>query len=175
MQSSKVCLQNILLKVAYFINYHIGIFVFPESYNFPQPICIWRWVTYLCDVYLLHGSLNGYLHYLAGLVTEFTHRICRYIHVHLPLYISWTPYCTSKQIQIDTSTTMYTPFLNRIKLTTWTICTFRVLNLSQTCCIKKLKFYNQKVPKQAEAKWDGVINPQNYNFNKVNLFLKSRL
>ena len=24
---------------------------------------------------------------------------------------------------------------------------------------------DQKVPKQAEAKRDGVINPQNYNFN----------
>ena len=30
------------------------------------------------------------------------------------------------QIQIETSTKMYTPFLNRIKLTTWTICAFRV-------------------------------------------------
>ena len=38
--------------------------------------------------------------------------------------------------------------------------------LSQTCCIKKLKSNDQKVPKQAEAKWDGVINPQNYNFNQ---------
>ena len=32
--------------------------------------------------------------------------------------------------------------------------------LSQTCSIKKLKSYDQKVPKQAEAKRDGVINPQ---------------
>ena len=24
------------------------------------------------------------------------------------------------------------------------------------------------MPKQAEAKWDGVLNPQNYNFNKIN-------
>ena len=38
--------------------------------------------------------------------------------------------------------------------------------LSQTCSIKKLKFNEQKVPKQAEAKRDGVINPQNYNFNQ---------
>ena len=33
--------------------------------------------------------------------------------------------------------------------------------LSQTCSIKKLKSYDQKLPKQAEAKRDGVINPQN--------------
>ena len=38
--------------------------------------------------------------------------------------------------------------------------------LSQTCKIKKLKSNDQKVPKQAEAKRDGVINPQNYNFNQ---------
>ena len=29
-----------------------------------------------------------------------------------------------------------------------------------------LKSNDQKVPKQAEAKRDGVINPQNYNFNQ---------
>ena len=38
--------------------------------------------------------------------------------------------------------------------------------LSQTCSIKKLKSNDQKVPKQAEAKRDGVINSQNYNFNQ---------
>ena len=32
--------------------------------------------------------------------------------------------------------------------------------------IKKLKSNVQKVPKQVEAKRDGVINPQNYNFNQ---------
>ena len=37
--------------------------------------------------------------------------------------------------------------------------------LSQTCSIKKLKSNDQKGPKQAEAKRDGVINPKNYNFN----------
>ena len=37
--------------------------------------------------------------------------------------------------------------------------------LSQTMQFKKLKSDNPKVPKQAEAKRDGVINPQNYNFN----------
>ena len=39
--------------------------------------------------------------------------------------------------------------------------------LSQTC-IKTLKSNDQKVPKQAEAKRNGVINPQNYNFNQFN-------
>ena len=39
--------------------------------------------------------------------------------------------------------------------------------LSQTMkTIKKLKSDDPKVPKQAEAKGDGVINPQNYNFNQ---------
>ena len=38
--------------------------------------------------------------------------------------------------------------------------------LSQTWCIKKLKSNDQKVPKQAKAKRDGVINQQNYNFNE---------
>ena len=38
--------------------------------------------------------------------------------------------------------------------------------LSQACSIKKLKSNDQKVPKQADAKRDGVINPQNYNFNQ---------
>ena len=39
--------------------------------------------------------------------------------------------------------------------------------LSQTMeKIKKLKSYDSKVPKQAETKRDGVINPQNYNFNQ---------
>ena len=31
---------------------------------------------------------------------------------------------------------------------------------------KKFKSNHQKVPKQAEAKRDGVRNPQNYNFNE---------
>ena len=37
--------------------------------------------------------------------------------------------------------------------------------LSQTC-IKKLKRNDQKVPKQAKAIRDGVIYPQNNNFNQ---------
>ena len=40
--------------------------------------------------------------------------------------------------------------------------------LSQTCSknIQKLKSDDLKGPKQAEAKRDGVINPQNYNFHQ---------
>ena len=51
--------------------------------------------------------------------------------LHVP---SWTHLFTScdthqvVEIQIETSTKMYTPFLHHIKLTTWTIGAFRVLN-----------------------------------------------
>ena len=38
--------------------------------------------------------------------------------------------------------------------------------LSQTMQFKKLKSDGLKVPKQAEAKRDGVINPQYYNFKQ---------
>ena len=38
--------------------------------------------------------------------------------------------------------------------------------LSQTMKFKKLKIETPKVPKQADAKRDGVINPHNYNFNQ---------
>ena len=38
--------------------------------------------------------------------------------------------------------------------------------LRQTMKFKKLKSDYQNVPKQAEAKRDGVINPQNYNFKQ---------
>ena len=38
--------------------------------------------------------------------------------------------------------------------------------LSQTMKFKKLKSDVPKVPKQAEAKRDGVMNPQNYNFKQ---------
>ena len=31
-----------------------------------------------------------------------------------------------------------------------------------------MKRNDPKEPKEAEAKWDGVINPQNYNFNQFN-------
>ena len=36
--------------------------------------------------------------------------------------------------------------------------------LSQRKQLKKLKYNAQKVPKEAKAKRDGVINPQSYNF-----------
>ena len=37
---------------------------------------------------------------------------------------------------------------------------------SQTKQFKKLKSDAKKVPKQAKAKRDGVINQQNYNYNQ---------
>ena len=37
--------------------------------------------------------------------------------------------------------------------------------LDQTV-LKKWKSDAPKVPKQAKAKWDGVRNPRNYNFNQ---------
>ena len=40
--------------------------------------------------------------------------------------------------------------------------------LSQTMKFKKLKSNDPKVPKQVEAKRDGLINTQNYNFNQFN-------
>ena len=38
--------------------------------------------------------------------------------------------------------------------------------LSQTQQFQKVESVVQKVPRQAEAKRSGVINPQNYNFNQ---------
>ena len=38
--------------------------------------------------------------------------------------------------------------------------------LSQAMWIQKLKMISRKCQKQAESKRDGVINPQNYNFNR---------
>ena len=38
--------------------------------------------------------------------------------------------------------------------------------LGQTEEFQKLKIDNPKVPKHADANWDGVINPQNYNFSQ---------
>ena len=38
--------------------------------------------------------------------------------------------------------------------------------LSQTKKFENLKSEAEKVPKQTEAKRDGVMNPQNYNFNQ---------
>ena len=39
--------------------------------------------------------------------------------------------------------------------------------LSKTMKFKMLKSDDRKVHKQAEAKRDGVINPQNYNLNQI--------
>ena len=39
--------------------------------------------------------------------------------------------------------------------------------LSQTKWFKKLKIEDPKLTKQAEAKRDSVMNPQNYNFNPI--------
>ena len=53
--------------------------------------------------------------------------------------------------------------IHRIKLTIWTIYAFRVLNPRQCSLAKKVvsKYERDvpKVPKPAEAKRDGVINP----------------
>ena len=38
--------------------------------------------------------------------------------------------------------------------------------LSQTNLFKKMNSDANKVPKQAKAKRDGVINPKNYNLNQ---------
>ena len=38
--------------------------------------------------------------------------------------------------------------------------------LIQTMKFKKLKSDDPKVPQQAEAKRDGIINPQHYNFKQ---------
>ena len=47
----------------------------------------------------------------------------------------------------------------------------KFLKRAKTICyghssFKRLKSDAQKVPKQAEAKRDGVINPQNYDFDQ---------
>ena len=41
--------------------------------------------------------------------------------------------------------------------------------LSQTKKFQKLKSYAPKVPKQAKAKRDGVINPKNSNLNQFGI------
>ena len=68
---------------------------------------------------------------------------------------------------------MYTPFKSdlinnmdhmRIKVTEPSSVT-----PSQTKKFTNMKSDAPKVPKQAKAKWDGVISPQIYNFNKFQL------
>ena len=54
--------------------------------------------------------------------------------LHVPSGTHWSTSSDTHQvveIQIETSTKMYTPFFNRIKWTIWTICAFRVLNPHQ--------------------------------------------
>ena len=46
-------------------------------------------------------------------------------------------------IQIETSTKMYTPFLNRIELTTWTICAFFIFE-SRYCSLVKLPKFESR-------------------------------
>ena len=63
---------------------------------------------------------------------------------------------------------MYTPFLIGFNLQYGPYAHFGYWTLiSQKKKIKKLKSDDPKVPKQAEAKRDGVINPQNDNFNQL--------
>ena len=70
--------------------------------------------------------------------------------------------------QFNSTQDVYT-ILNRIQLIIWTICGFRVLNPHQWSFANesssKFKSDAQKVPNQGETKRDGVINPQNYNFD----------
>ena len=42
----------------------------------------------------------------------------------------------------------------------------RISGTEQNTLFPKMKSNDQKVPKQAEAKRDGVINTQNYSFNQ---------
>ena len=69
-----------------------------------------------------------------------------------------------------TSTKMYTPFqsdlINNMAYMRISGTEPSSVILSQTIYFEKLKSDAQKVMKQAEVKRDGVINPQNYNFNK---------
>ena len=60
------------------------------------------------------------------------HPVCKSAHVNGALEgIYWWSIHAKYEIQIETSTKMYTPFFNRIKLMIWTICAFRVLNPGQ--------------------------------------------
>ena len=64
---------------------------------------------------------------------------------------------------------MYTPFLIGFNLQCGSYAPFgfwtRVSDPEPNKVFKKMKSDAQKVPKQAQAIRDGVINPQNYNFN----------
>ena len=62
--------------------------------------------------------------------------------------------------------------LNRIQLTTWTICAFLALNLHQLSLAKESSLIIQKwcpeVQNKGKAKKDDVINPQLYNLVNFN-------
>ena len=67
--------------------------------------------------------------------------------LHVPSGTHWSTSSDTHQvveIQIETSTKMYTPFLNRIELTTWTICAFRVLNPTITVSKRQQRHTNRK-------------------------------
>ena len=61
---------------------------------------------------------------------------------------------------------MYTPFLKWEKINDMDHMRISSTEPSSVILSQKLKSNDQKLPKQAEAKRDGVINPQNYNFNQ---------
>ena len=77
---------------------------------------------------------------------------------------------TVVEIRKETSTKLYTPFLIGLNLQYgpyayfgyWTLISDPEPNMKS----KKLKSNDQRVPNQAEAKRDSVINPHNYNFNQ---------
>ena len=65
----------------------------------------------------------------------------------------------------ETSSKMYTTFNNMNHMHISGTEPSSVI-LRQTKWFKKLKSDVPKLPKQAKAKRDGVINPLNYNFNQ---------
>ena len=61
--------------------------------------------------------------------------------IHVPSGTHWSTSSDTQQvveIHKETSTKMYTPFLNRIELTTWTIYAFRVLTPRQWSWAKQV-------------------------------------
>ena len=68
--------------------------------------------------------------------------------LHVPSGTQWSTSSDTHQvveIQIETFTKMYTPFLNLIELMTWTICAFRVLNPRQWSWAKQVVKKSWKV------------------------------
>ena len=73
------------------------------------------------------------------------------------LFIWWCQGGGATQIQIETSTKMYTQFLIGLKLTIWTICAFRVLNprqrsLAKQCNLKSWKVMTKRCQNKLEPK-----------------------